>query len=431
MQHCSQTSDSTAPRRTHLLIAGTGRAGTSFLVRYLTAVGLDTTLSRNGDAAFWDEDANAGLEELPTTGDAALWPYVVKTPWLHQFVDQLLADESIGIEAVIVPVRPLSEAAASRVVLELRALHAAQPWMADCQTPWNAWGSTPGGCLMPLEPLDKARLLAVGFHHLIERLVSKEVPIVFVAFPRLVHDPEYLFAKLAPFLPGVSAEQAREAHARLADPSMPRVGGELRAAAVWPDARVASAEPGLATLNHLALRRELTRVRAELGTAKERASEAAASAAQSGQEAASQAQRNAELLAEAAALRTELGHLRTELAAAAREAGVLQHAADGAEAALERAIARALDQQARADTLAAQVAERDTLLAEGNALLAERDTLLEERDTHLAAMRASTCWRLTGPLRAVATGWRRLARRVAPRRPAWPRNTVEVEIRPG
>jgi uncharacterized coiled-coil protein SlyX len=403
------------PRRNHLLIAGTGRAGTSFLVRYLTAVGLDTTLSRQGDAAFWDEDANAGLEELPVTGDPASWPYVIKTPWLHQFVDQLLADESVGVEAVIVPVRSLSEAAASRVVLELRAVHAAQPWMADCQPPWNTWGFTPGGCLMPLEPLDQARLLAVGFYHLIERLVSKEVPVVFVAFPRLVHDPEYLFAKLAPFLPGVSAEQAREAHARVADPSMPRVGGELRGTALRQDASAAGAGPDLATLNHLALRRELTRLRAELGAAEERASEAAASATQSRHENACQEQRIAELSAEAAALRAEVSHLRTELAAAVREVSALQHAADDAEGAVERAVAYSLEQRARADMLATQVAERDTRLV--------------ERDTHLAAMHASTSWRLTRPLRAVATGWRGLTRRAAPRRPFRPRG--RVEIRPG
>jgi hypothetical protein len=400
------------PRRNHLLIAGTGRAGTSFLVRYLTAVGLDTTLSRQGDAAFWDEDANAGLEELPVTGDPASWPYVIKTPWLHQFVDQLLADESVGVEAVIVPVRSLSEAAASRVVLELRAVHAAQPWMADCQPPWNTWSFTPGGCLMPLEPLDQARLLAVGFYHLIERLVSKEVPVVFVAFPRLVHDPEYLFAKLAPFLPGVSTEQAREAHARVADPSMPRVGGELRATALRQDASAAGAGPDLATLNHLALRRELTRLRAELGAAEERASEAAASATQSRHENACQEQRIAELSAEAAALRAEVSHLRTELATAVREVSALQHAADGAEGAVERAVAYSLEQRARADMLATQVAERDTRLV--------------ERDTHLAAMHASTSWRLTRPLRAVATKWRRLTSRAAPRRPAWTRSRVET-----
>jgi hypothetical protein len=34
------------PRR-HLLIAGTGRAGTSFLVRYLSALGLETEIDRS------------------------------------------------------------------------------------------------------------------------------------------------------------------------------------------------------------------------------------------------------------------------------------------------------------------------------------------------------------------------------------------------
>jgi len=48
--------------RKHLLIAGTGRAGTSFMVRLLTDLGLDTHLSRFGDGG-WDEMAQAGLEK--------------------------------------------------------------------------------------------------------------------------------------------------------------------------------------------------------------------------------------------------------------------------------------------------------------------------------------------------------------------------------
>ena len=51
------------PRR-HLIIAGTGRAGTSFLVRYLTELGLDTIPTREGEAAWWDVEANAGLETI-------------------------------------------------------------------------------------------------------------------------------------------------------------------------------------------------------------------------------------------------------------------------------------------------------------------------------------------------------------------------------
>jgi hypothetical protein len=70
----------------HLVIAGTGRAGTSFLVRYLTELGLDTTLARNGDRAGWDSEANAGLESLLVSGNDL--PYVVKSPWIGEYVEQ-------------------------------------------------------------------------------------------------------------------------------------------------------------------------------------------------------------------------------------------------------------------------------------------------------------------------------------------------------
>jgi hypothetical protein len=47
-----------------MLIAGTGRAGTSFLVRYLSALGLETEIERSGQSQ-WDDVANAGLETMP------------------------------------------------------------------------------------------------------------------------------------------------------------------------------------------------------------------------------------------------------------------------------------------------------------------------------------------------------------------------------
>ena len=254
-------SDPPTQFRNHLLISGTGRSGTSFLVRYLTALGLDTTLARQGDGAAWDQHANAGLEELPVI-DHRNWPYVVKTPWLHQLVEQLLADPQIHLDAVIIPVRPLMQVAASRVILELRAMHAANPWLADNDRPWGEGWATAGGCLMPLEPIDQARLMAVGFFQLVERLVHAEVPIVWLAFPRLADDADYLFTRLAPLLPGVDAATARAVHARLADPALVRVGAELQAA-THPDA------PDLAALDGVALRRELIRTRNQLAAAEQ------------------------------------------------------------------------------------------------------------------------------------------------------------------
>src|ERR1700678_221648 len=91
----------------HLIIAGTGRAGTSFLVRYLTELGLDTELSRHGESAAWDEAANAGLETGPLTGQTWDLPYVLKFPWTDQMLDQILDHNMIRLDTVILPVRDL------------------------------------------------------------------------------------------------------------------------------------------------------------------------------------------------------------------------------------------------------------------------------------------------------------------------------------
>jgi hypothetical protein len=73
-------------RRRHLLVAGTGRAGTSALVRYLTGLGLETHLSKNGEASIFDDAAQAGLEDLALRSFNPDLPYVVKSTMFFQIV---------------------------------------------------------------------------------------------------------------------------------------------------------------------------------------------------------------------------------------------------------------------------------------------------------------------------------------------------------
>jgi hypothetical protein len=96
----------TRPKRRHLLIAGTGRAGTSFLVRFLTELGLETHISRFGENP-WDQAAQAGLEDLPVAAGLENLPHVFKSPWAYQFIEQMLADPAIELEGVIIPMRDL------------------------------------------------------------------------------------------------------------------------------------------------------------------------------------------------------------------------------------------------------------------------------------------------------------------------------------
>lgn len=234
--------------RNHLLIAGTGRSGTSFLVRYLSALGLDTYFSRHGDA-FWDDNANAGLENLPLLQDNDALPYVIKSPFLYQYIDELLASDDIKIDAVILPMRDLMEAAQSRVIVELRALYGRFPGMANYEQTWDAWAATPGGVIYSLNPLDEARILAVGFHQVVERLSRAGVPMLFLHFPRMIEDADHLYNALKPVLPdGVTLDAARAVHAQVADQEKVRV-------------RPAARDD---VLDNAALKREVTRLSAEL-----------------------------------------------------------------------------------------------------------------------------------------------------------------------
>lgn len=208
----------------HLVIAGTGRAGTSFLVQYLTACGLETRLTRHPEETL-DEHANAGLEDVPN-GDDDL-PYVIKSPWLYEFVDRLLARDDITIDAVILPMRDIVEAASSRVTLELRSRFGHEG-LAEEHTRWETWGATAGGVVYSLNPIDQARILAMGFHHVVHALVTKNIPIIFLDFPRFAEDAEYLHQQLQPVIRhAVSQSAAIEVHRAIANPGLIRAGREL------------------------------------------------------------------------------------------------------------------------------------------------------------------------------------------------------------
>jgi hypothetical protein len=239
------------PKRRHLIIAGTGRAGTTFLVRYLSALGLETHLTRRGEAAWLDEQAQAGLEDFPFGPASDDLPYVIKNPMLYEFIDQVIADPDIAIDGVIIPMRDLNEATDSRVILERRSMYEHLPWLGYMEKPWESVGNVAGGLIHSLNATDEARLLATGFHLLVERLVRANVPFVLLDFPRIVNDADYLYEKLQPLVPAMPhRETANAAFAGIAEPAMVRVTSDRPA----PDER----------LDTIALRRELVRMREAL-----------------------------------------------------------------------------------------------------------------------------------------------------------------------
>lgn len=353
----------------HLLIAGTGRAGTSFLVKYLTELGLDTELARNGTGAYWDENAQAGLENMPLIGDMTTLPYVVKSPYAYQFIDKLLERDDVQIDGVILPVRDLIEAASSRSLIEMQHLNRVVPWLPELDETWEQWALTPGGVVYSLNALDQARLLAVGFHHLVERLVKADIRISFIHFPEMIADPDYLFRQLTCFLPDtVTIDSAREAHARTADRGNVHVGDELKTAARSNQAEEQSIAlaptvkyPSLADNDAIAQRRENRRLREEVRRLAD-----------------SVQQSEAGLSNQVAQGNSDLGRLSEELSRRSQHV----HASEAELAAVHQTMDEAQRQIAGLEAQVAQAQQQ------------------------LSLIRRSTSWRVTMPLRALGTAMR-------------------------
>jgi predicted nucleic acid-binding Zn-ribbon protein len=192
-------------------------------------MGLETRLSLYGESE-WDERAHAGLEDLPRCdGSPERLPYVIKGPWMCETIDRLLAAPGMVVDAVVVPVRDLVEAATSRIILERQALNRTPMAQQLPAHSWEHWGFTAGGAVFSLNPIDQGRVLAVLFHRMMERLTKADIPVVLLAFPKLVQDADYLFHKLKHLLPNtITVEAARCAHSLVADANKIRTDREVQ-----------------------------------------------------------------------------------------------------------------------------------------------------------------------------------------------------------
>jgi hypothetical protein len=209
----------------HAVIAGTGRAGTSFLVRYLSECGVDAgDLSQLG---YFDE-AKAGFER-PLFGDDL--PYLVKHPWMFEYLDKV--DETdIEIDALIVPVRDIHDAAASRVLQE-------RTWLTEHFPDWpmrTTSGGVPGGSVYSLSIEIQAKVLALGQARLLTWAADRAVPVYLIGFPRLIDDADYLYRALSPWISRfVDKDEARRIHQRMADPSLVHRSPSARHETVSPE----------------------------------------------------------------------------------------------------------------------------------------------------------------------------------------------------
>ncbi len=330
------------------MIAGTGRAGTSFLVRFLDACGLDVG---NPERAF-DDRARAGLEHHLINDQV---PYVVKDPWLFAYCHDI-DPEIVAIDALVVPIRELMASATSRLLQERIAM--AERGFGEWPTS-DVNGVVVGGAVYSLDPVDEARILAVGFHRLIHWATARQVPLYLLEFPRAVTDGDYLIDTVWPWLSShCDRARAEAAFASVADPELVRVQDPEGGGA--PTERYESS----------ALDREAMAILVK--------------------------ERDAQL----AGMETELRDVSQALARSEQELATARAATAHTELQLDQIRVVLGNVQSQLELSNGQLRQR-------KAELDEAQTLLNTRSAEIDDLRATLSWRITRPLRRLRMGPKR------------------------
>ena len=203
-----------------IVITGTGRAGTTLLVRVLDELGLDTGI-HEGKLTPYGAAVRAGLESRVDDPDA---PTVVKDLTLGFRLRPMLDAGEVEIGHVLIPTRALEVAAASRV----RAA---------------GYGRLPfgrGALIGTLRATEQKKVLKTIRSEITDALDDAGIPYTELEFPRFALDPEYTHRQLGAVLPDASRAEVEAALHRCVDPSMiheaPLTRGEVwrtRATTVW------------------------------------------------------------------------------------------------------------------------------------------------------------------------------------------------------
>lgn len=168
-----------------IVITGTGRAGTTFLVQLLTKLGLDTGYTPETLQRDYFNHCSAGLEHDLEHPKA---PFIVKSPLLCESLPGIMERRTIVIDHAIIPMRALDDAAKSRIRV-------------------GGEGETPGGLWGTDRAEDQKAVLAEKFHQLIHTLTAHDIPHTFLNFPQFARDADYTFRKLSWLFPHVSHEE--------------------------------------------------------------------------------------------------------------------------------------------------------------------------------------------------------------------------------
>jgi hypothetical protein len=193
-QPISATRGEASTKPDKVLITGTGRCGTTFLIRLFTLLGLDTGyMPETMEKHTW-KHCNAGMER-PISHKLTF----IKNPTL---ITTLATQVKSFNLFVIIPLRDFGDAARSRALLG--------------KNPGGLWGATDASGQE--ENYEKWVCKALV------DIVQNDIPHVFLDFNRMTTSPDYLYKALEPLMQkyGVTYERFQPAWRRADEISKPK-----------------------------------------------------------------------------------------------------------------------------------------------------------------------------------------------------------------
>ena len=150
-----------------VIITGTGRAGTSFLVHLFTKLGMDTGFTLQQCQSQLSRTCNAGLEK-PIDANH----YILKSPHYAPIIDQIIDRDDI--KHIIIPFRGLVDSSKSR---ERNNKAAGGLWFANNLEEQLIFNSN-------------------LFYNVMYHTIKSKIPYTLVLFPDFVKDKSILYDNL-------------------------------------------------------------------------------------------------------------------------------------------------------------------------------------------------------------------------------------------
>jgi len=152
-----------------ILITGTGRCGTTFLIKLFSFLGFDTGFNRDNYKLYIASNCNSGMERNYKENY-----YILKNPRFMLNIEHILKDKSIIIKKVIVPLRDLNSSASSRV----------------------KYGKSEGGLWFASDMLSQINFYQKILTNYIMIATKYDINTIFIDFDKMINDKIYLFNKL-------------------------------------------------------------------------------------------------------------------------------------------------------------------------------------------------------------------------------------------